>query len=129
MSKVTPPNATIPVGVIELGGRRIEVKQHPEFVRFFFDLFSRIGGTSALTNVELEALAQALTDAGAVPSSSTEAQEAQRGVEELRQELASLRGHCDRLRAELDELRAAIEPAPSLRPLEIRVSQIEDRLN
>lgn len=125
---VTPPNASIPVGLIEMGGKRIEVKQHPEFVRFFFDLFARIGGVSALTNTELEALAQALIDAGAVPASSPEAQEALRGVEDLRQQLSSLRGDNDRLRSELDELRSLIEPVPSLQPLEFRVSQIEDRL-
>lgn len=125
---VTPPINSIPVGVFEMNGRRIEVKQHPEFVRFFFDLFARVGGTSALNNVELEELAQALIDAGAVPDSSPEAQEALRGIEELRQEVASLRGQNDLLRAELAELRDQIPPTPNLRPLEFRVSQIEDRL-
>lgn len=125
---VTPPNASIPVGLIELDGQRIEVKQHPEFVRFFFDLFTRAGGVSALTNTELQTLAQSLIDAGAMPVSNPEAQEALRGVEDLRQQLSSLRGDNDRLRAEVEELRSLIEPAPSLWPLEFRVSQLEDRL-
>lgn len=125
---ITPPKNSIPVGLIDFGGKRIEVQQHPEFVRFFFDLFNRVGGVSALSNTDLEAMAQALVDAGAVPSSSPEAQEALRGVEELRQQIASLRGENDRMRSEVEELRAQLEGGLSLQPLEFRVSQIEDRL-
>lgn len=128
MTKITTPKVPVPIGRVTVNGVTLDVIQHPEFVRFIFDLVRRVGGTEALTNTELEALAQALIDAGAVPSSSPEAQEALRGVEELRQALASLRGDNDRLRGEVDELRAQIEPAPSLRPLERRVSEIEDRL-
>tara|TARA_R110000868_G_scaffold160430_2_gene390042 strand:- start:5646 stop:6038 length:393 start_codon:yes stop_codon:yes gene_type:complete len=126
--KLTPPMAQIPIGVATFNGQQVEVRQHPEFVRFFFDLFARVGSTDALSNAELEAMTQALIDAGAVPASSTEAQEALRGVEELRQALASMRGDNDRLRGEVDELRAQIEAAPTLQPLTSRVQQIEDRL-
>ncbi len=125
---LTPPIARIPIGLLTINGQQFEVRQHPEFVRFFFDLFARVGSADALSNTELEAMAQALLDSGAVPASSTEAQEALRGVEELRQEFASLRGENDRLRGELEELRAQLEGAPSFQPLEGRVQQIEDRL-
>ena len=40
-----------------------DVIQHPEFVRFFFDLFRRVGGTDALSNEELLELINALDDA------------------------------------------------------------------
>jgi hypothetical protein len=53
ISKITPPKAQIPVGVFVLDGRRIDVMQHPEFVRFFSDLFRRIGGISGASNTEL----------------------------------------------------------------------------
>lgn len=125
---ITPPMARIPIGVVTINGQQIEVRQHPEFVRFFFDLFNRVGSTDALSNTELEAMAQALVDAGAVAASSTEAQEALRGIEELRQELASLRGESDRLRAEIQALRDDMPVIPSFQPLESRVQQIEDRL-
>lgn len=43
---ITPPTARIPIGTIEIDGKTVEVQQHPEFVRFFFDLMSRVGGVS-----------------------------------------------------------------------------------
>lgn len=52
---VTPPKNTVPVGRVTIGGQTFDVQQHPEFVRFFYDLFKRAGGTSAKTNTELEA--------------------------------------------------------------------------
>lgn len=125
---LTPPTSRIPIGIASVNGQQVEVQQHPEFVRFFFDLFARVGSVSALNNTELEAMAQALIDAGPVPASSTEAQEALRGVEELRQEVASLRGSNDQLRAELASLRDDMPSMPSVQPLESRVQQIEDRL-
>lgn len=125
---LTPPMAQIPIGLATINGKQVEVRQHPEFVRFFFDLFSRVGKTDALSNTELAELAEALV-AAPVSGSSPEAQEALRAVDELRNEVATLRGSNDRLRAELDELRGQVEPMPSLRPLEGRIQQIEDRLN
>ncbi len=60
MSIVTPPKAQIPIGYFVMRDRdgaeqRFEVKQHPEFVRFFFDLMRRIGGTDATDNSALQA--------------------------------------------------------------------------
>lgn len=125
---LTPPTSRIPIGFVSINGQQLDVQQHPEFVRFFFDLFNRVGSTTALTNTELQELAQALIDAGAVPASSAEAQEALRGVEELRQELAALRSANDQLRNELSALRDDMPSMPSFQPLESRVQQIEDRL-
>jgi len=60
---LTPPAARVPIGTVQINGRPVDVQQHPEFVRFFFDLFARVGSTAALSNTELEALALSLDDA------------------------------------------------------------------
>lgn len=63
---ITPPISRIPIGVFEDSqGRSIDVRQHPEFVRFFFDLFGRVGGTSAMDNTQLQTLILSLDDATA----------------------------------------------------------------
>ena len=49
--KITPPMSQIPIGTVAMGDRVLEVKQHPEFTRFFFDLFARVGGVQSW-NVE-----------------------------------------------------------------------------
>ena len=53
---LTPPTARIPIGTVLINGQVLEVKQHPEFVRFFFDLFARVGSVTAPDNNELAAL-------------------------------------------------------------------------
>lgn len=60
---VTTPEANIPIGTVVVQGQILEVRQHPEFVRYFFDLFRRVGGTDALSNGDLESLVMALDDA------------------------------------------------------------------
>lgn len=125
---ITPPTARIPIGLAMVNGREVEVRQHPEFVRFFFDLFARVGRADALSNTELAQISQALIDATPQPISSIDAQEALRAVDELRNELASIRGENDRLRREVDDIRGQLESAPSFQPLASRVQQIEERL-
>jgi hypothetical protein len=44
--KVTAPIASVPIGLATVNGQTVEVRQHPEFVRFFFDLFTRVGGAT-----------------------------------------------------------------------------------
>ena len=63
-TSITTPKNVVPVGQVTIGGTTYDVKQHPEFVRFFFDLFRRVGGSSALTNADLEAL---ILDASVAP--------------------------------------------------------------
>lgn len=63
MTKITPPKVPVPIGRVTIGGQSFDVMQHPEFVRFFFDLFKRVGGTDAMGNAELYALLVALDDA------------------------------------------------------------------
>lgn len=54
MSTITPPKAQVPIGYAMLGGQRVDVMQHPEFVRFLFDIFRRIGGASGPSNEDLQ---------------------------------------------------------------------------
>ena len=64
---ITPPKAQVPIGFVTVAGQRLEVMQHPEFIRFFFDLLRRIGGTSAPSIDGLEAaIAQAEADIDAL---------------------------------------------------------------
>ena len=58
MANITPPKNAVPVGRVTINGQTFDVQQHPEFVRFFFDLFQRVGGTSALSNTDLAALTE-----------------------------------------------------------------------
>lgn len=50
---ITPPKAGIPIGVVTINGKRVNVEQSVEFVRFFFDLMRRVGGTSSDSNAEI----------------------------------------------------------------------------
>jgi hypothetical protein len=63
MALITTPKANIPIGTVVVDGRTLEVMQSTEFVRFFFDLFRRVGGTDSMSNAELEVLVGALDDA------------------------------------------------------------------
>jgi hypothetical protein len=56
---LTPPMALIPIGIATFNGQQIEVRQHPEFVRFFFDLFNRVGGNNSKSLQELSDLLDA----------------------------------------------------------------------
>lgn len=53
MSTITPPQAGIPIGYVTVAGQRLSVEQSPEMTRLFFDLFRRVGGTSATDNTAL----------------------------------------------------------------------------
>lgn len=52
---MTAPKNQVPIGRVTIGGVTYDVPQHPEFVRFFFDLFARVGGTNAPSNADLSA--------------------------------------------------------------------------
>ncbi len=59
MRKLTPPNQRVPIGVATINGQAVDVYQHPEFVRFFFDLFNRVGGTESASTTDLSNLLDA----------------------------------------------------------------------
>lgn len=46
MSTVTPPRAGVPIGTVAIQGREFSVATHPEFVRFFESLITRVGGVT-----------------------------------------------------------------------------------
>src|SRR3954468_13014309 len=52
-NNITPPKSNIPIGRVAANG--VDVDQHPEFVRYFFDLLKRVGGTTAQTITDLMA--------------------------------------------------------------------------
>lgn len=54
--RITPPINRVPIGTVTINGQTLEVAQHPEFVRFFFDLYTRVGGGVAPSNDEISAL-------------------------------------------------------------------------
>jgi hypothetical protein len=60
-SNITTPKNNVPVGRVSIGGQTYDVAQHPEFVRFFFDLFRRVGGTGGPSNTDLQILIDELT--------------------------------------------------------------------
>lgn len=122
MSNITPPIARIPIGIVQINGKPIDVQQHPEFIRFFFDLFTRVGGVTGVGNDDL------LLELMNGSPSDTGAAEALRAVDELRNEVAALRGSNDALRGQLQDLQAQIESQPTFQPLQVRIQQIEDRL-
>ena len=67
---IAAPKAPITLGLVTLpDGVTYEVRQHPEFVRFFFDIMRRIGGVNAMTNVELQELVQSASLAPLSPPS------------------------------------------------------------
>lgn len=58
---ITPPKANIPVGSVTINGVKYDVPQHPEFVRFFYDFFRRIGGTDGSSSEQLQAQVDGLS--------------------------------------------------------------------
>jgi hypothetical protein len=124
---ITAPKSNIPVGTVTIDGMTYDVPQHPEFVRFFFDLFRRVGDTQALTNTDLQTLIEHLDSEALMPKGDPLAQQAMQAIDELRNEVSSVRSDCDNLRAILGEREAeiaAIRPAADLRA---RLEQLEDR--
>jgi hypothetical protein len=122
MSAITPPKAQIPVGLVVISDREYEVRQHPEFVRFFFDLFRRVGGTNGTSSDEL--LDLAFFD----PPRDPQVADAVRGLEEMRIQLDGLRSDYDNLRRLVGEQEAELQTLRGADQLRNRVEQLEDRL-
>jgi hypothetical protein len=93
------PRIDVPIGRTNTGAL---VYFDANFLRSFLQqLFGRVGGNVALSNIELEQIALQL--AGDDIRSSPEAREATRAVDELRNEISSVRSGCDGLRRLIDE--------------------------
>lgn len=50
---VTPPKEQVPLGYVVIQGQRYEVTQHPEIVRFFQSLVTRVGGVTGASTTDL----------------------------------------------------------------------------
>lgn len=118
------PRIDVPIGRATAAGL---VYFDANFLRTFLQQLSdRVGGSKALSNVELEELAGQVADM--IPRTNIDAAEAIAAVDELRNELASVRSDCDALRnqiADRDVELAALRIPPDLSG---RVQQLEDRL-
>lgn len=125
---LTIPKTDIPIGRLTIDGVQYDVPQHPEFVRFFFDLARRVGGVTAPTNTDLSVHIATLDSEAQMPRSDPGAQEALRAVDELRNEFASLRNDCDALRAQIADRDAELAGIRAIADLRPRVDQLEDRL-
>lgn len=127
-TSLTTPKANVPVGRVTINGQTFDVAQHPEFVRFFFDLFRRAGGVTAPTNNDLSTHIATLDSEAQMPRSDTVSQEAMRAVDELRNEFSSMRNDCDSLRAQLADVEAQFAGVRAVADLRPRVEQLEDRI-
>lgn len=124
---VTIPKSNVPIGRLTIDGVDYDVPQHPEFVRFFFDLARRAGGTTAQTNTELADYIASLDSEAQMPRSDPLSERAMAFVEEIRSELLSLRSDCDGLRNQMAERDAEIAGLRAVLDLRARVEQLEDR--
>lgn len=126
-TSITSPKANIPVGTVVVDGVSYDVPQHPEFVRFFFDIFRRVGSTEALTNIDLQTLIEHLDSEALMPKTDPVAQQAMQAIDELRNEVSSVRSDCDNLRSRLDEREAELAGLLAAPDLHGRLEQLEDR--
>jgi hypothetical protein len=108
MTNITSPKSNIPVGYVTVNGQRLEVSQHPEFVRFFFDLMRRVGGTDATDNTALQsALDQAELDIDALVLDVEAEQIAP--LAQIQAQIEFADGRVSALEAELAALRVQVQ--------------------
>lgn len=72
MNTLTPPQARIPFGYVQIGAQRLEVQPHPEWMRYFAQaLMQRVGGTVAPTITDLDGdLTSLSSEVAALPVSA-----------------------------------------------------------
>lgn len=122
---VTQPIDRIPIGQFEGPDGLVDVKVHPEYLRFFESLRLRAGGTVGPGTKDVQEQAQQMFES--IPSDPA-AREALQAVDELRNELATARGLMQDLRAIIEEQAAQIAALRHTEDLRQRVEQIEERL-
>ncbi len=124
---LTTPKENVPIGSVSVGGQSATVTLSPEYLRFFFDLVRRVGGTKAQTNTDLSTHMDEQDSEAAMSRSDLSAVEALRAVDELRNQFASLRNDCDQLRSQLADRDAELAGLRTVLDLRSRVEQLEDR--
>lgn len=110
MATLTPPNASIPIGWVMAGGRRVPVEIHTEWLRYLVQsLFERSGGTTGSATSDLETAA--FEDAGiedlklAVARIADELNQPMAVAQTIEESYDAARG----LAADLDEIRKRLD--------------------
>ena len=62
MANVTPPRNGIPIGTARIGGQMVSIDVHPEYLRWFESLTTRVGGVMGASTTDLTL--SAFEDAG-----------------------------------------------------------------
>lgn len=122
-SKLPQPRFDAPIGKTASGEPVLFDKEW--YRGFIASLRERTGGDLAMTNTELENLAQELYTS---PVSDLAGQAAQRLADELHGEIASLRGSINTAVSRLEELALQLEGLSIPADLSQRVQSIEERL-
>lgn len=50
---VTAPRAGVPIGYVNIGGKRVPVEVDPEYLRYFSDMLVRVGGVTGPGTIDL----------------------------------------------------------------------------
>lgn len=124
---VTLPQARNPLGYALMtqpdgSTRRVPVEIDMEWMRAFIGLVNRTGGTSGGSGFE-----DFLASYFDMPPHDQAGQLAIRGVDELRNELASARSDAQRLQSMVDALSADLAQLRPVQDLRNRVETLEDR--
>jgi hypothetical protein len=107
MANVTPPRNGIPIGTARIGGQMVSIDVHPEYLRWFESLTTRVGGVMGASTTDLTlsafedagieeqkaALFRLADDAGQFPAAvqvQQAADDVAPGIEELRAQVAEL---------------------------------------
>lgn len=123
-SNLAPYLSQIPIGKATSNG---DVLASTDLIRWLEALIKRVGGTAALTNIELASNIASLDSDALMPKNDPLSQRAMQAVDELRSELLSVRSDCDQLRNLLGERENELAGLRSLAELRPRIEQLEDR--
>lgn len=124
-SKLAPYLSQIAIGKVQPDGN---VLGSVDLIRWLNEaLIPRIGGTQALTNLELATTIAELDSEALMPKSDPLSQRAMQAIDEIRNELSSVRSECDNLRNLLAEREAELTGLRSLADMRPRLELLEDR--
>lgn len=123
MTSLSLPQARIPLGWAMFQGQRVPVEIDIEWMRALSGLLDRTGGVSGSTN-----FGEYINQFFDQPHGDPAAQEAIRGVDELRNALESARGEVQQLRGMLDDAVQELAALRSVQDLRARIDDLESQL-
>lgn len=123
MTALSLPQARIPLGWVMVQNRRVPVEIDIEWMRALSGLLDRTGGVSGSTN-----FGEYVNQFFDAPPTDPAAQEAIRGVDELRNALESARGEVQHLRGMLDDAVQELAALRSVQDLRAHVEDLESQL-